>query len=337
MKKPIALLLGLLSASGCSSPGSGDGPVPIPNGNCVAIQPEPLPPGSSAPGASSQIIYRATFPCGSLENGIVDAIHSPPWPMKKGEGGVVGQTDSVSPAGITGVRLSVAAPNPIPKDASGNNQTSSVGVFNTALNFGPGSVFTVRATFQKPNGPRIPANSDDTNAWSIGVSVRTGDERDLASDKRLGVTFRVKNQDAILNIQETDPGSTDGTVVNSLKQASVPRDMVDKIFGTSGAPPQPFTLELFVDRDTGTGVATLIPSNPPVKAGPFVMLTFQAKSGPVLKTAGATLANCCAPGATVSVDVTEFEIVQVFRGQVYRGGWGRIEPPIPQPPPINPH
>jgi hypothetical protein len=53
--------------------------------------------------------------------------------MKKGEGGVVGQTDSVSPAGITGVRLSVAAPNPIPKDASGNNQTSSVGVFNTAL------------------------------------------------------------------------------------------------------------------------------------------------------------------------------------------------------------
>jgi hypothetical protein len=160
-----------------------------------------------------------------------------------------------------------------------------------------------------------------TNAWAVAVVARTGDERDLTSEARLAVTFRVKNNAATLNVLE--PSGSRGSV-------PIPPDIYDRIFGTGGKPPEPFTLELFVDRRSGKGVASLIPSWPSVRV-PFDLMTFGPQTGPQITAVGAALADCCAPGATVRVEVSDFRISQLF-GR----GYLAIEPNVPQPPPIKP-
>jgi hypothetical protein len=320
MKKFIALLLPLCFLGACG--GDGAGPP------CDPYIPTPTAPGTPVPGTSSQTVYHATFPNGSLECGILDRIHATTWPMKQGNGEVSGQTHALSVSEGGNVALELTAPDPVPA-----GQTPSIGVFSTGLNFGTGAILTVRATFHKPEGTRLPPASDDeTNRWAVGVAVRTGDERDLGAHTRLGVTFQVRANGAVLNVLETDPA---GTHVNRLAQVPVPQEIVDKIFGIPGADPEPFTLQLFVDRQTGKGSASLIPSWPPVQA-PFEMRNFKADRGPMITTAGAALANCCAWGDRVSVEVSDFEIVQAFRKERPAPVVPNKEPNIPNPPPIDP-
>jgi hypothetical protein len=330
-----ALWLAAAALAGCGVPpgpfGYDPGPVPRPHELVLCpgsppYSPDPENPYAPRPGARSRLVYHAWFPAGRLDCGFLDRIHSSPQPLKGGSGEVPGTTGlTLGPAASGALALGLTAPDPIPTDSTGASLTPSVGVFSTGLNLGPGAVFSVRATFRAPDGPHEPATATHSNAWAVGVAARTGNERDLGSEKRLGVTFRVRNQAAILNVQDAGAGGPLGSV-------PVPPEIYARIFGTAGAAPEPFTLELYVNRQTGKGVATLIPSYPSVRVE-FDMRTFKAESGPAFTTAGASLANCCAPGKAVYVEVSDFRISQVFN----RGFPPTIEPNIPRNPPIETH
>jgi hypothetical protein len=321
MKKLITLALPMVLLAGCDTDRPG----------YVSCDASPEPPGQTSPYAAIpgakkidpfRTVYHAEFPGGSLECGYLDLIHDSPMAMKEGYGEVTGQTQDTYASDGGKLTLSLTAPDKIPKDA-----TPSIGVFSTDLDFGPGSVFFVRATFHGPEGPRIPESGAYTNAWSVGVVARTGDERDLGANKRLGITLRFRDKDGILSVQESN--LTDDETHLLKENFKIPEWITDKIVRTAGTTPLTITLELQVDRQTGSGQATLT-AGTYTKSVQFEMLTFQSKSGPVIKTVGATLANCCAPGWNVKTDVHDFQI-SVLRPYI------RIEPNIPRSPPIAAH
>lgn len=323
MKKPIALLLPLSILAGCNGHPH---PYYVPcETSQVADRPEktspyaPRPPGRDDP---YRLVYHATFPGGALDCGYLDLIHATGQPLEVGDGQVAGQFHETlaSPGGK--LKLSLTAPDPIPA-----KQTPSVGVFSTDLNLGPGSVFTVRARFQRPHGPRIPATPAWTNAWAVGVTAREGDKEDLGSHKRLGVTLRFKDQKGILNVVESQLG--DGLPSQSLNQFEIPQDVTDRLFGTTSV--MSFTLELHVNRQEGSGAATLTVPGVYAKQLLFATRTFLKDSGPPITAVGAALANCCTPGRNVNVEVHDFQILVPRRDRDVRG-----EPPIPNPPPVDP-
>jgi hypothetical protein len=280
-----------------------------------------------------QTVYRATLPNGSLVCGYWDAIHSSPQPLKPGDGQVAGTTDIIhGPSGDGAFKLGLTAPGKIIVDANGDPiDTASVGLFSTGVHFGPNAVFSVRATFQNPCGPHLPPAAL-SNAWAVTIAAREGDENDLGKDQRLGVTFKVKNHVATLNVLETGADKP-------LATATVDPAIYAAIFGnpeTCGTPGKPFTLTLYVNRQNGSGVASL--AGPAIEAAhkPSLDLKFNmhlfGSTGPVIETVGPTLANCCSEGGTVSVEVTDFEIKQLLRSP-----FGPLEPNVRNPPPINPH
>jgi hypothetical protein len=309
MKKFIALLLAS-SLAGCMIPGGGLGPEGSYAGPyCEPSSPNsqvPTPPGSLITGliAQSQIVYHAWFPNGSLECGYVDYIHGTRQPMKYGDGRVADTTGILFGAAPSGaLAMGLTAPNPIQPDT-----TPSVGVFSTDLNFGSGRVFTTQATFRALDGPRLPGNG-----WAVGVAARTGDENDLESDTRLAVVFRIlEDKGAVLRVLEAD---------DRLDQRPVDDGVVASIFNRTS--PQPFTLKLVVDRQTGKGAASLTAGSY-VLEFPFEMKTFLATSGPPITTIGASVANCCAPGRTVYAEVSDFQILVPSSER-----WLRIEPNVP--------
>ncbi len=263
MTKPIALLL-ISCLAGCN----------VPKHDHHATKP-------TATSSVFRPVYRAKFPDASLSCCFWDRLHA----LEKGDGHVAGAIPTFTEAHHT-LALGITAPDPIPLD-----ETPSVGIFSTGLNFGPGTVFAVRATFQRPNGPHIA-----DQAWAVGLVARTGGKDDLGSETRLTTTFKVKGDSAVLNVQ----GITVKPTGNEIS-----KEVYDKI--VTEASHQPFTLELLVDRTTGKGIATLTSGRYALPLS-FTMSKFQASSGPVITAVGATLANCCAPGKTATVEVTDFEI-----------------------------
>jgi hypothetical protein len=359
MKNLVALLLAS-SLAGCSNGPGGEPPGPIPNaypgsdgvpvGTAVLCD-RPLPRqqlytapilGAQILGATPlQTVYHATLPNGSLVCGYWDAIHSPPQPLKPGGNQLAGTTDIIhAPAGDSAFKLGLTAPSHIDVDPITNfpKDTSSVGLFSTAVSFGPGAVFSLRVTFQNPCGPHLaPVSGGLSNAWAVSIAASEGDERDLGTDRRLWVTFRIKGKGATLNVWET---GTD----EPLKADTVNPAIYKAIFGdpeTCGTGHKPFTLTLYVNRATGSGVASL--AGPALEVAmsqdrnvkpldlPFNMHLF-GTSGPVIETVGTTLANCCSEGAPISVEVTDFQIKQLLRSP-----FGPFEPNVPNPPPINPY
>jgi hypothetical protein len=331
----ISLLVGCKPGPG-HGPGSGSapgsGPRPVPNEIlCDSSSPLTEVPKFSAsplggvPGATPfQTAYHATFPSGRLDCGYMDRIHSTPQPMKPGDGKVAGATVTDSPITTGGRLLGLTPPNPIPDD-----KTPSAAISSTDLPFGPGTVFTARATFRNPIGPHLAPAADHTNAWALSISARDGNEADLATDNRLAVTFKVKNQTATLNIVDTGYSGPP-------RSKSVDPAIYASIFGTSGASPKPFTIELYVNRQTGKGSASL--AGPAVEAAgagsvdlPFDIYAFPPTSGPIIKALGPTIANCCAWGQAVNVEITDFEI----RTPVRSGSLPRGDRPIPKRPPFH--
>jgi hypothetical protein len=314
MKKPIALLLPFSLLAGCGTQGPG-------YVQCDSSQWDDAPSKTSpfAPTAGPRrnvpfrVVYHATFPGGALDCGYLDLIHATAQPLKEGDGQVADQSHNLSASPSGKLKLSLTAPDSIPE-----KETPSVGVFSTDLNFGPGSVFTVRVTFQRPDGPRIPKTPDWTNAWAVGVAARTGDKEDLGSHKRLGVTLRFRDQDGILSVQESQ--LADNLPPHNLGQFVIPQEYTDKLFSTS--PLLSFTLELHVNRQEGSGAATLTVPGVYSKQLLFDTRTFLKESGPSITTVGATLANCCAPGWNVNTEVHDFQI-SVLRRDV------KSEPNVP--------
>ena len=223
---------------------------------------------------------------------IRDVLHKPPQALQKGQSNV-GETASWTTAD-NALQMTLKAPPTIME-----NTTPSMGVFSTGLNLGPGSRFSVSATFRKPSDTLY------AKGWAVGVVARTGDRDDTADLKRLQLTFRVKNSTAELRVQEIW-GPTDA----EFKQHAslpVPQTLYDQLIDNQLNPPT-FTLKLLVDRKTGTGDAMMKVRNTTYDLGSFNMEYFKASSGDPFTVVGAALANAYDAGKTRSVEVTHFEV-----------------------------
>jgi len=297
MKKLIALLLAP-SLAGCWG-GSGAGP------------------GGSG---SVPADYYSTYEGADLGCCIVrDIFRKPPQALLKGQS-KVGET-AVWGARDKALEMKLTAPpeNQIPMNAAGGSLvTPSMGIFSIGHDYGPGTRFTVSATFQRPVGP------PSGKAWAVGVGGRTGDVDDKSDLKRIVLSFRVcttgvggcKNSKVDLRVLEVNSADPDDPA--SLKLASVP--IADADYDAIFTSHQPFTLMLSVDRKKGSGIATITVGGkayPPLTFNPTI---FTAASGaPIISTVGATLADGFALGETVSVEVTDFKI------------WGPPSPAHAQP------
>ena len=293
----IKLIALFLAVSFFAGPSAAAPSVPGPGGPCdqsslaKARAPTPVSP-PLVPGVPAlKLAYHAIFPGGSL-NCFMDRIHSTPQALLRGDGQVAGQTSS-STVGTQGIVLHLTTPDPIPLipgDPEGNTQTSSLGLFSTGLSFGPGTFFSTRATFVRPNGPF------GGKSWAVALNARTGDEDDLGTETRLNMTVRFKAGAATLNAFEA--GDSRGSV-------PVPTTTYGAIVSSS----QPFTLELMVSRITGKGAAILTTAGAVPLYLKFTLSTFGSTSGPTISTIGPALANCCAAGKTASVELTDFQVL----------------------------
>jgi len=232
--------------------------------------------------AELTLAYLATFPDGSLDSSL-DLLGA--GAMQVGDTLIPGSNPTFEP--LPGeIKIGITRPADLSPDL-----IVAQNVFATKLNFGPGSLSRVRATFRSPVGP-IPGGG-----FAIGLVAKVGGKDDLADETRIAVTVNVRPNFLVrLNVPF---GAADTT--NTV----LPPDVKDEIFGSPG---KPFTLELTVDRVHGTGTAKLTVGNHLVSL-PFTLSDFLADSGPTITTMGAGIAvNSNGPGQTASVHVREFRI-----------------------------
>jgi hypothetical protein len=243
--------------------------------------------------------YFATFEGKDLGCCILrDTFHKPPRPLAEGQSKADETADWITKDGKLGMVL--RAPAPIKP-----NTTPSMGIFSTGHNLGPGSRFTISATFQKPAG------TPSGKAWSVGVVGRTGGVDDTADLRRILLSFRTCTTGigpcagAKANLRVLEVNSADPDDPANAKPASVniPSDLYDAI-SASG---QPFTLKLTLDRKAGSGTAALTSGKVAISLA-FKPTIFKADSGDAIKTLGATLANGFGEGEQVSVEVNDLAI-----------------------------
>ena len=243
-----------------------------------------------APKAGPKPHYQSTFPKTPAGCCLLDRLPHRPKHLAEGRAneGEIANADPNS--GI----LTLEAPGTIEDDpVTKEPKTASVGLFRTGLNYGPGAKFSLRATFRRPEGPL------NSLAWSVGVTARDGGLGDRYDAKRVSATLRIRKGGAMLNIGGgADPGDRD------------PAKDIGELYGSifNGDQSQPFTLELQVDRTVGRGTVSLI------KDG-TVRHTLKFKLEDKLKdtrftTVGATLADCCVPGAKMSAELKDFQVWQ---------------------------
>ena len=106
----------------------------------------------------------------------------------------------------------------------------------TTAQFRSGTVSRIRATFSAPVGP-IPGGG-----FAIGIVAKTGGKDDLADETRIFVTVNVRPGFLVrLKVPFGAVDTTNTTLSPEIKDRS------------SRPHPQPFTLEMTVDRVHGTG------------------------------------------------------------------------------------
>lgn len=239
-----------------------------------------VPVKADAPGL--QLAYQATFPNGLLRASVD---HLGIGPMLTGDSQIANSDPTYTQ--LPGeLLIAITHPAGVP-----TNVVASAGVFATPVNFGPGTVSHLSATFRAPKGPA-------DGGWAVAINARTGGRNDLSSETRLNVTLRMAPGGVLkLNVPF---GATVPTAT------VVPTVMRDLIF--SAVSPKPFTLELSIDRITGTGKALLTVDNYQVPLT-FMLSTFPAIGGPTISAMGAGVAaNSTPPGQIVSVHLREFRI-----------------------------
>ena len=239
---------------------------------------------STAPASTElQLAYQASFPNGSLDSS-VDRLGI--GPMQTGDTGIAGSNPTIEkrPGEIF---ISITRPVDLSPDS-----IPAMGVWATPVDFGPGSVSRIRATYIAPVGP-LPGGG-----FAIGINAKTGNEDDLSTDTRIAVTINVRPGFVVrLNV----PFGAAAPTAMVLPQA-----VKDAMFSASD--PEPFTLELTMDRKEGTGTAKLTVADQ-VFSLPFVLSEFLADGGPAITAVGPGLAvNANAPGQTASVHVRDFRI-----------------------------
>ena len=239
-------------------------------------------PGSPASN-ELRLAYQASFPNGSLDSS-VDKLNA--GPMQPGDPGIPDSNPKVEKRPGS-VLVSVSRPVGLSPDL-----IPSETVWATPVDFGPGSVSRIRATFIAPVGP-LPGGG-----FAMGVNAKTGNKDDLSTDTRIAVTINVRP--GFLVRLSVPFGATQQTAM------VLPQDVKDAMFSASD--PQPFTLELTMDRVEGTGTAKLMVIDQ-VFTLPFVLADFLADGGPSITAVGPGIAvNANAPGQTASVHVRDFRI-----------------------------
>jgi len=239
---------------------------------------------SDAPASTElRLAYQASFPNGSLDSS-VDKLNV--GPMQAGDTGIAGSNPTIEkrPGEIF---ISITRPADLPPDL-----IPAMGVWATPVEFGPGSVSRISATYRAPVGP-VPGGG-----FAIGINAKTGNKHDLTTDTRIAVTINVRPGFLVrLNVPF---GATQPTAM------VLPQAVKDAIFSTTD--PEQFTLELTMDRKLGKGTAKLIVADQ-VFSLPFDLKDFRADDGPAITAVGPGLAvNSNAPGKTASVHVREFRI-----------------------------
>lgn len=247
----------------------------------------PAAPVSAARFEDLQLVYHATFGNGSLQSGI-DPLKM--GALKFGNTGEAGINPSWTPSNGD-YEIGVTRPTGLTGPAV------AAGIFASPVSFDVGSVVGLRATFVAPMGPH---NSSDV--WAIAVIVRPGGVQPLAADPVAAVTLQVRSAGARLNT----PGASAGAGF-----PNVPQYVYDTIF--SPTDPQPFTLEMLVDRIHGRGEATLKVGDA-VYSRTYEFAVFRANSGPSITNVGANIAIASGAGQTASVRVRDFQIFSSKRG-----------------------
>lgn len=233
--------------------------------------------------------YQATFPNGSLDPSI-DQLNV--GPMLPGDPGVPNSNPTFQPV-PGGIRIGISRPADLPPDVIPAN-----GLWATPVNFGPGSVSRIRATYIAPLGP-LPGGG-----FAIGINAKTGGKDDLATDTRIAVTVNVRP--GFLVKFQVPFGSVETTNV------VLPQSAKDAIYSTTD--PQPFTIDLTIDRTNGKATAKLIVADQ-VYTLNFTLADFRADGGPAITAVGPGLAvNANAPGQTASVVVRDFRIYSQIGG-----------------------
>jgi len=233
--------------------------------------------------AELRLAYQASFPNGSLESS-VDKLNI--GPMVPGDSLIPNSNPTVSFSAGEAV-VSIHRPVGLSPD-----DFVSESLWATPVSFGPGSIVRLRATFRAPVGP-LPGGG-----FAIGLIGRTGSKDDLATETKAGVTVNVR-PDFLVRF-----GASFGNV--DPARVVLPDDVKHAIF--SPTDPQPFTIDLTIDRVYGTATAKLIVIDQVFPVS-FVLSDFLADSGPAITAVGPGIAvNSNGPGETASVHVRDFRI-----------------------------
>jgi hypothetical protein len=245
--------------------------------------PEVIRGAGTTNAAVLRLAYQASFPNGSLDSSVD---HLGVGPMVPGDPLIPDSNPTVS--SLPGeILVSIHRPLSLAPDL-----IPSESVWATPVDFGPGSVVRISATFRAPVGP-IPGGG-----FAFGLNARTGAKDDLGTETRIATTINVRPGFLVrLNVPF---GSTQGTAM------VLPAAVRDAIFSTSD--PQPFTLSLTINRVRGTGKSVLKVGDQ-VFSLPFVLSDFRADGGPTITAVGPGIAvNSNGPGQTASVHVRNFRI-----------------------------
>lgn len=219
-----------------------------------------------------------------------DSLHTDPQALQPGEGDA-GETAAWI-AKSDALRMELKAPSPL------QTNVPSMGIFKIGQNFGPGTDFSVSATFRSPEGRM------DGPAWTVTVVARTGDAPDHSDLGRLQLSLRVRNG-VHLRIQEGPDAASTAAIPGATIYDFGP---TDPVYQEIYLQHKPFTLRLDVNRKSGKGVATLTTATQQFPIA-FEMGLFKKDQGAPLTTVGAAIANNI-PGETVSVEVTDIMIAK---------------------------
>ena len=239
---------------------------------------------STAPASTElKLAYLASFPNGSLEPAL-DKLNA--GPMVPGDPLIPGSNPTVS-AVPGGVAVSVHRPVGLSPE-----EIPSESIF-APVDFGPGSAFRISATFIAPVGPYA-----TTGGFAIGLGARTGGKDDLATETRVFATVNVRPNQVVRF--QVPFGSVEP------RNVILPQAVKDAIFSTTD--PEPFTIEMTIDRKLGKATVKLMVID---QAFPleFTLSDFVADGGPTITAVGPGIAvNSNAPGQTASVRVRDFRI-----------------------------
>lgn len=258
----------------------------------VIIRGIPAPAGSAQAPQEQPLAYLATFPNGNLDPSI-DSLGA--GPVQFGPTLIPDTNPTFTP--LKGeVLVGITRPVGLPPD-----EIPSASLWATPVNFGPGSVSRIRVTFIAPVGPYA-----TTGGFAMGVVAKTGGKDDLGeSEPKIAVTVNVRPNQLVRLQVPFGSAETRNTVL--------PQAVKDAIFSTTD--PQPFTIELTIDRRDGTGKAKLMVIGQVFALPSFHLADFLADGGPTITAMGPGIAvNSNGPGQTASVHVQDFRIYTTVGG-----------------------